>query len=141
MKKQLSVLVFRAKTFDTLEEMRNKEEIPFEVKTINDELSIYYEIIGCDYVEITGRRIGDNRYMIICDENGRYADEVIFTVVSKDGSYSDIAGTIIIAGPPTNGDLTSLSSNDIANIVNNIGVTKQETESGIKYVPVITYNG
>lgn len=140
MKKELNVLIFRAKTFDTLEGMQNKEGIPFEVKTINDELSTYYEIIGCDYVEITGRRIGNNRYMIVCDENGRYADDVIFTVINKDG-YLDIAGTVVIAGPPTHGDLTSLTQSDIVNIVNNIGVIKQETESGIKYVPVITCNG
>lgn len=142
MKRQITALVFQAKAFDTIEEMNKRENIPLKVETIQDDLDIYREIIGCDYVEITGRCIGNGNYVIICDESGRYADNVVFTIVSDNGHYLDVPGTVIITGPvDTKGELTSLSQKDIGNIVSCVSVTVQEVGGVDKYVPAIIQSG
>ena len=140
MKRQITALVFQEKAFDTIEEMNKRENIPFKVQTLDDDLATFYKIIGCDYVEITSRCIGGKQYLIICDETGRYVDEPVFTVINQNGSYLDIAGTIIITGPSDgHGDLTSLSQQDVANIVSHINITAQTIGDKEKYVPVIVH--
>lgn len=142
MKREITVIIFQAKAFDTIEEMKQVDNIPIQVKTINDDLVTYREIIDCDYIEITGRKIGKGSYFIVCDESGQYKDDVIFTVVNRDGSYLDVPGTIIITGPAdTRGDLTSLTNEDITNIMSKICVTTQTVGDKQKYVPVIAHDG
>ena len=141
MNRTIKVFVFYAKSFTSIEAAKEAAKTQFEIKEIKNisRLDEYYKIIGCEFVDITKRQIGNKFYWFVCDESGRYADRVIYTVASKDG-YLDIPGTVIIAGPEDmNGDLTSVTQQDIANIVSHMCLGEQDVDGERVVVPMIVY--
>lgn len=87
----------------------------FEVKTIKDELDIYYKELNCSTIDIVSRKIGKKRFDIVCDDEGLYNNQIP-TIFTPDGKVM-IVGPVIICNHNTDGELESLTSNDILHII------------------------
>lgn len=87
-----------------------------KVIDIEDNLKVFYKLIGCEYVDITRRKIGDKYYDIICDDEGLYKENPIISAV--DNTYKPMfVGNLIISKADDEGELIDLSENDIKQIL------------------------
>ena len=77
--------------------------------TILDDLKYFYSTLQCKTIEIPTKKIGDRPYSIVCDEEGFYTCEPIFTWIGKgDG----IVGSIFVCNR-SGEELSSLTDEDI----------------------------
>ena len=113
---EIKVVVVKAAEYATIEECKEFKNI--SSKIIKDELQTFYDEIGCEYIDIPIRKVGGERYCFICDESGALVDNPIPTATCRYNPMVNIFGTCIIAGrADENGDLTSLSDEEISNIM------------------------
>ena len=92
-----------------------KQELP-KVIDIEDNLKVFYELIGCQYVDIVRRKIGDKQYDVICDDEGLFKEHPIISAV--DNTYKPMfVGNLIISKSNDEGELIDLSENDIKQIL------------------------
>ena len=92
-----------------------------QTKEVNPQgLQDYYEMIGCDCIDIVSRRIGKKRYEIICDDEGLLTDDPLISAIDDMGQVM-LVGSLIICGlANSEGDLTELSDSDIKYIRNRV---------------------
>ena len=92
-----------------------------ETKVVNaSELEDYYRLIGCDCIDIVARKIGNKYFEIICDDEGLLKENPRISAVDKNMKPA-LIGNLLIAGPvDEDGELTSLSDEDISIIKDNI---------------------
>ena len=85
-----------------------------EVKIVDPQgLQDYYDMIGCNCIDIVTRKIGRNYYDIICDDNGLLNDDPLISAIDDLGRVM-LVGSLIICGlADSEGELTDLSDNDI----------------------------
>lgn len=85
-----------------------------QVRQVNPEgLDDYYELIGCELVDIVTRKIGRKFYDIICDDEGTFVDDPLISAIDDLGGVMFV-GNLIICGRVNNeGELTDLTNNDI----------------------------
>ena len=91
-------------------------ESGLEEKEIIDELETYRDLIGCDWIDIARRNIGDKEYDIVVDDEGLLKENPIVSAFSgtKDPM---LVGTMVICGTAdSEGVLTGLSEEDLENI-------------------------
>lgn len=105
--KMIKVMVLDTKAESELDE--------FTVREIKDDLDTFYDIIGCRCIDIPRRQIGGEYYDIICDDEGLLKDYPQVAIVDK-SLQPMIVGTIIITKSDDEGELVSLSDEDIARI-------------------------
>ena len=87
-----------------------------KVIDIEDDLKVFYNLIGCQYVDITRRKIGDKYYDVICDDEGLYKENTIISAV--DNTYKPMfVGNLIISKADDEGGLIDLSETDIKQIL------------------------
>ena len=92
--------------------------------TIKNDLETFYKMIDCSAIDIVTRRINGKNYHIICD------DEILLkNECPKIGIFAPIGfsiyGNIIIAGfCNEEGDLTSLTEEDVNSILSRQGCIK-----------------
>lgn len=53
--------------------------------------------IGCRNLEVSSRTIGDMRYSIFCDEEGRYREDPVVSAVNESGE-AVFVGNLIVSG-------------------------------------------
>lgn len=76
-------------------------------------LQDYYELLGCDCIDIVTRKIGHQYYDIVCDDEGLLKDDPIISAIDDLGRVM-LVGSLIICGLADNeGELTDLSDRDI----------------------------
>ena len=92
-----------------------------ETKVVKaSELEDYYRLIGCDCIDITTRKIGDRYLEIICDDEGLLKNNPRVSAIDNLMKPA-LVGNLLIAGPvDEDGELTSLSDEDISIIKDNI---------------------
>ena len=78
-------------------------------------LEDYYKMIDCRMIDIVNRSIGNKRYNIICDDEGLLKDNITISAINKDWQEM-LVGNLIICGLAKQGELTSLTDEDIAHI-------------------------
>ncbi len=86
-----------------------------------EELSDYYKYLECDYFDIATRKIGEKYYDIFCDDEGMFREDAITSAIGPDGSTM-LVGNLIFANHDGEGNTTSLTREDVVNIVNNAHV-------------------
>lgn len=85
------------------------------VKDITPTLDSYYEIIGCECIDIVTRDIGGKIFDIVCDDDGLFRDDATITAV--DSSYhAMLVGNLIICHHDAEGHLTGLDEDDVRHI-------------------------
>ncbi len=92
-----------------------------EFKTVEDELNTYYTELNCDCIDIVTRFIGDEEFVITCDDEGLLKEPVpSITVFDTDGEPM-IVGNVFICrrnGP----EMASLTDEDIKLLRKNIAI-------------------
>ena len=133
----IKVMVFKEKKYTDKDELFQDKDTPFAVKEINNTLDDLYKNINCANIDITPRLIGGRMYCIVCDDEGCFRDGVVYTALCPKSPYADIPGPIVITGPANdNGDLTSITNEDVSNIISHISLTTQKAPEKV-IVPVI----
>lgn len=85
------------------------------IMEIEDKLDAYYEALNCTCFDITKRRIGGKYYNIMCDDEGWFVENPIPTVIDQT-NHVEIVGNIMLFNDDGQGELTSLTKEDIDNI-------------------------
>lgn len=85
----------------------------------------FYKLLDCDYIDIQERKIGNNYYDIIFDDESRLKnmDEIDFGVVTLDGSgrvCETILGKVLITKSNIDGETISLDPENLVEIIENI---------------------
>lgn len=111
----------------------------FEERIVKDDLKVYYQIIGCHNIDITPRRIGEKAFLVICDDEGLFDENNQVSMADPTDRDNIIVGNVIITGlADRDGDLTSLTDEDIDLIERNICTAFLTTSEGMKPVRIIT---
>lgn len=93
-----------------------KEAKAFQALEIEDDYEQYLKILRIDALDIVRRNIAGKPYQIVVDDNGLLKNAPICSVEDHNG-YPELYGNIIITGLCDNeGNLTSLTQEDIENI-------------------------
>lgn len=86
----------------------NKTKV-IEANSLQD----YYDLIGCNLIEIVNRKIGGKRFEIVCDEEGTFVAEPKISAIDNWGAPMFVGNLIICGQADEEGELTDLSTNDI----------------------------
>lgn len=97
----------------------NKYELGCRVVEFEDTLSELYRLIDCDCIDITERKIGDNYYDIVCDDEGLLKEDIRFTAFDINDEPA-LAGNLLIMNCDDCGELLSLTDSDIENIKSHV---------------------
>ena len=95
----------------------NKDVKMVEANTLAD----YYKLIGCDYVDIIHRRIGDVEVEIVLDDEGLLVNAPKPSGISVDGTPMLFGNLLIASGRVTDdGELTELTEEEVDEIMDNV---------------------
>ena len=95
----------------------NKDVRMVEANTLDD----YYRLIGCDYVDIIHRRIGDVEVEIVLDDEGLLVEDPKPSGISVDGTPMLFGNLLIASGRVTDdGELTELTEEEVDEIMDNV---------------------
>ena len=84
-------------------------------------LADYYKLIGCDYVDIIHRWIGDVEVEIVLDDEGLLVENPKPSGISVDGTPVLFGNLLIASGRVTDdGELTELTEAEIDEIMGNV---------------------
>lgn len=90
-----------------------KEENWTEIE-IEKSLQSYYDLIDCDCIDIVSRKIGGQYFDIICDDEGLCNSPKISAI--NDMGEPMLVGNLFIVNYDGQGDITSLSDEDIDHV-------------------------
>lgn len=97
----------------------DKDTITIELKTINDDLSDFYNEIGCSTIDIVQRRFGGVLFDIILDDEGLFKDHEWPTSWWQDmtGKYTPnhegLFGTLLLCHGDSEGNLVDADLEDL----------------------------
>lgn len=84
--------------------------------TLDGTLEGYYDALGCSTIDIPARRIGSRQYAIVCDDDALSKSPVIPSCISAREHTSAIFGSAFICNFGENGELASLTDEDVRRI-------------------------
>ena len=85
-----------------------------EVKVVEaNGLEDYYKYIGCDYVDIVRRKIGDLTVEIVCDDEGAMVAHPKVSAIDIIGQPCLVGNLLIASGRVEDGNLTELTEKEI----------------------------
>lgn len=87
------------------------------------DLDDFYKYLKCSCFDIARRKIGGKYYDIFVDDEGLLKEGFIVSAIDSKGNAM-LVGNLIFANHDAEGNTTSLSEEDIANISNNICLCK-----------------
>lgn len=94
------------------------DNVSMEVRDIEDELEVFYEIIGCRCIDIPSRKIGSKYYDIIVDDEGLLVGKMVSAI---DENFEPmLVGNLIICNSDQEGNLVSLTDEDISIIQHSV---------------------
>ena len=84
-------------------------------------LDDYYRLIGCRYIDIIHRRIGDVEVEIVLDDEGALVNNPKISAIGIDGTPMLFGNLLVASGRVTeDGELTELTRAEIDEIMDNI---------------------
>lgn len=86
-----------------------------EVRNIENNLQTYYDIIGCDAIDIVSRRFAGKYLDVICDDEGLLKDDARLTAIDVN-SRPMLVGTLIIVDHDDEGETVSLTAEDVKRV-------------------------
>ena len=111
--RKLHVFIF--KPTEVVETHASKDVAPtmFEYREINDELSEFYKIIGCDCIDIVSRDVGDRTYKVIVDDEALLKENPQISFYDMEDQDYVLFGNLIFCGNDVeDGNLTSITQED-----------------------------
>ena len=98
-------------------DVENKDVKMVEANGLDD----YYKLIGCRYIDIIHRRIGDVEVEIVLDDEGLLVNAPKPSGISIDGTPVLFGNLLIASGRVTDeGELTELTEAEVDEIMGNI---------------------
>ena len=98
-------------------DVENKDIKIVAANTLDD----YYKLIGCNYVDIIHRRIGDVEVEIVLDDEGLLVNAPKPSGISIDGTLVLFGNLLIASGRVTDdGELTELTEEEVDEIMDNV---------------------
>ena len=95
-------------------DVENKDVKMVEANTLAD----YYRLIGCNYVDIIHRRIGDVEVEIVLDDEGALVNQPKISAISPEGTPMLYGNLLVASGRVTDdGELTELDEDEIEAIL------------------------
>lgn len=94
-----------------------KQELP-TVIDIEDTLGVFYKLIECQYVDMVRRKIGNDYYVIICDDECLFEEKPIVSAIGEN-CETMFVGNLIISKDDGEGGLIDLTKEDINQIMQN----------------------
>ena len=104
-----------------------------------DELKDYYRILGCQYIDIYQRKIGDRWYTVVCDDEGALKSDAIVSAIDVHGALAFYGNLFIVSGRHDDAELHSLTDSEIHNLIPNIS-SKVKNEKGEIIDMVMLFN-
>lgn len=97
----------------------NVKENNYKVVDIKDNLDTYYNLIGCDCIDIVMRKIGGKYFDIVCDDEGLLKSEPKISAISN--TYEPmLVGNLVIVHNDGMGNLVGITDSDIEHLKKNI---------------------
>lgn len=88
---------------------------------IEPTLEKYYEALYCDLIDIVIRAVGGKKYAFIVDDEGLLEERPIASAIDPRNLSNSLVGSLLVAGlPDEDGELTSLTDEDIINIMGHV---------------------
>lgn len=109
---------------------------------ITDTLDTYYDALGCRCIDIQTRKLGDKWYDFVIDDEGLFAEDVCPSALCEDKDVMFVGALFVTGVADDEGELTSLTDEDITNILNHVGVARRRKDgkfvtfnllTGLKY--------
>jgi len=91
------------------------------VEVENDSLEQLYKILNCDCIDIVVRSIGGIEFDIVCDDNGLLIDNP--RVSANSDIFGSLFGNLFVCHHDYDGNLTSISEEDLKNIQDHMGIS------------------
>lgn len=118
-------------------DVQNDEHRVVEVND-SDRLGQYYDLIGCECIDIAVRSIGGNYYNVVLDDEGLLVSNPI--VSAYDESHKPmLAGNLIVFGMDEQCDLASLTDEDVRRIRESIRYTIDLYRGAMHPVAIMSY--
>lgn len=107
-----------------------------KVMEIEGELEEFYENIGCSYIDITRRKIGDRWFDLVVDDEGLLEN---FPIISAFDSRMRpvLVGNLMFFNVCEGGELVSLTESDV-NYIKSYIKEVVTLDNGVNPYPVIT---
>lgn len=103
----------------------DRELITIELKTIKDNLKVYYDLIGCRAIDITGRYFGGVHFTIVLDDEGLLVanerNELPTSWWQNENytpNHEGLFGVLVLCHSDEKGNLTSATFEDIIAVHN-----------------------
>ena len=112
----------------------NTDSHEIRVVDIEDRLDVFYEMIGCSTIEIPRRFIGKKLYSIICDEEATFVKDPVPSMIDHKGNILILGSLIVCGKPDEEGNLTSLTDEDIERIRWNVAWGASEKHANIPLI-------
>lgn len=103
-----------------------------EVLEIDGEPDTIKKLLGCRFLDFTRRYIGTRQYMIVLDDESFLKEGAVPSAMLQDGTI-DFSGNLLICNFTADGDLKSLTEEDVTGIMQSVIYVKGN--------PVITVRG
>ena len=98
-------------------DVENKKVKVVEANGLND----YYKFIGCNYVDIIHRRIGDIEVEIVIDDEGALVENPKISAIDVTGEPMLFGNLLVASGRVTDdGELTELTQDEVDALLDNI---------------------
>lgn len=98
-----------------------EKEDGYKVVDIKDDLKAFYELLHCNLIDIAVRSIGGINYNIIIDDEGFYHKPCVLGASNPYDQDCILMNSLLVTGSPDGeGNLTSLTDDDINNIMNSM---------------------
>ena len=93
-----------------------KENKKPEVIDIEDKLSNFYRLLDCSTIDVAVRKIGDDYYDIIVDDEGLFVEEPKVSAVDPRGN-AQLVGNLLIVKNDGKGELVGLNEDEVAEVL------------------------
>lgn len=87
-----------------------------------NDLETLYKLCDCSTIEIPYRKIGDFWYDIVCDEEGIFRENYKASALDEKFNVA-LVGNLLFCNHDAEGDLVSLTDEQIENLKNHIHIT------------------
>ena len=95
-------------------DVENREVKMVEANGLND----YYELIGCRFIDIVHRWIGDVEVEIVLDDEGALVNQPKISAISPEGTLMLYGNLLVASGRVTDdGELTELDEDEVEAIL------------------------
>ena len=94
-----------------------------EVREIEDSLEVFYDIIGCDLIDITVREVKGIALDFIVDDEGLLKDDPVARAISLSHPSTDVlVGNIIVSQANEEGEQISLTDKEVEAVISRMGI-------------------